>query len=103
MAKNRFEQVDEPQPDAITLILAASENGAVGRVTCPALLTNGQSPADMLSDIAAAKDAFRAAVRMANEMKAPMVVVDPDHVWSAEWGDLYRYEDEAEESGAESN
>jgi hypothetical protein len=37
-----------------------------------------------------AKDAFRSAVKLANELKAPLVVADPDNVWDAEWGTLYR-------------
>jgi hypothetical protein len=37
-----------------------------------------------------AKDAFRGAVKMANEMKAAIVVLDPEGVWDPEWGDLYR-------------
>jgi hypothetical protein len=36
------------------------------------------------------KDAFRGAIRTGNEMKVPVVVVDPDSLWQAEWGDLYR-------------
>jgi len=36
------------------------------------------------------KDAFRGAIQLANEIKAPVVVMDPDSLWQAEWGDLYR-------------
>jgi hypothetical protein len=35
-------------------------------------------------------EAFRSAIRLANEIKAPIVVVDPDRVWNEEWGELYR-------------
>ena len=35
MAKNRFEQVDTPQPDAITLSLTSRDGKAFGTITCP--------------------------------------------------------------------
>jgi len=88
MAKNRFEQVDEVQPDAITLTLWKDETGNSGHVTCPASI--GQSDTDMTSKTFPAKDAFRSAIRLANEIKAAVVVVDPDSLWDNEWGSLYR-------------
>jgi hypothetical protein len=94
MPKNRFEQVDEVQSDAITLGLSHRDGEPCGTVTCPAGLTGGQEAA-ALADVLAtdrmpAKDAFRAAIRLANEIKAAIVVVDPDALWQPEWGDLYR-------------
>jgi hypothetical protein len=51
----------------------------------------GRQEADALAtDQMPAKDAFRAAIRLANEIKAAIVVVDPDALWQPEWGDLYR-------------
>jgi hypothetical protein len=44
----------------------------------------------MTSDALPSKDAFRSAVRLANEIKAPIVVIDPEGLWQSEWGDLYR-------------
>ena len=35
-------------------------------------------------------EAFRSAIRLANEIKSPIVVLDPQGLWNAEWGDLYR-------------
>lgn len=90
MPRNRFEQVDEIQPDAITLTLAAGDDGAVGTVTCPAALTNGRFPADLTAGPGPAKDAFRHAIKLGNEFKAAVVVVDPETKWDPEWGDLYR-------------
>ncbi|PZU91531.1 MAG: hypothetical protein DI527_11860 [Chelatococcus sp.] len=87
---NRFEQVDEPQPDAITLTLSRHGEGALGRVTCPADLTGGQLVNDFVSDDLDPKEAFRTAVRLANEIQAPIVVEDGDGVWQDEWGVLYR-------------
>jgi hypothetical protein len=90
MAKNRFEQVDEPQDDAITLALGKGDDGTFGTVNCPATLTGGRLKADVLSGKLAAVDAFRASIKLANEMRAPIVVLDPEGLWQEEWGTLYR-------------
>ena len=90
MPRNRFEQVDETQPDAITLSLFKGEDQSYGHVVCPAEITGGRLPADQTSDRLPAKDAYRSAIKLANEIKAPVVVMDPDVVWDKEWGDLYR-------------
>jgi hypothetical protein len=90
MPKNRFEQVDEPQPDAITLSLWKQDDGAHGTVTIPAALSAGKLVNDVVSDKLPAVDAFRSAIRLANEMKAPIVVMDPEAAWQTEWGALYR-------------
>ena len=90
MTKNRFEQVDEKQDDAVTLSLWKVGDAMYGTVTIPAALGDGKLPADITTDKMPLKDAFRGAIRTGNEMKAPVVVVDPDKLWQAEWGDLYR-------------
>jgi len=81
MARNRFEQVDEKQDDAITLSLWKVGDSMYGTVTVPKAVSEGKMPI---------KDAFRGAIQLANDIKAPVVVVDPDQLWQAEWGDLYR-------------
>jgi hypothetical protein len=93
MAANRFEQVDEAQPDAITLTLSQPDGKVVGLVSCPAELTGGQLVNDFLSDALEPVDAFRAAIRLANEIRAPIVVVDAEGLWRDEWGSLYREDD----------
>ncbi len=90
MSKNRFEQVDEPQPDAITLALRKGGEAATARVHCPAACSHGRLAEDQISDELPAQDAYRSAIRLANEVKAPVVIMDPDGVWNAEWGALYR-------------
>jgi hypothetical protein len=90
MTRNRFEQVDEAQPDAITLCLLKADETSYGTVTCPAAIGRGRLAVDTTSERLLAKDAFRSAVRLANELKAPIVVQDPDSLWQSEWGDLYR-------------
>ena len=90
MAKNRFEQVDEVQADAITLSLAKQEDKEVGVVIFPASASGGRLTEDRISEPLAPRDSFRSAVKLANDMKVPIVVLDPQGLWNAEWGDLYR-------------
>jgi len=45
---------------------------------------------DRVSAQLPAQDAYRGAIRLANDMKVAIVVCDPDAVWKPEWGDLYR-------------
>lgn len=96
MATNRFEQVDEPAPDAMTLSLAREGDKNYGIVTCPAAATQGQLPKGFDSGELPLKDAIRSAVRLANDFKLPLVVVDPHSLWEKDWGELYRWEDEPE-------
>ncbi|AOG06206.1 MAG: hypothetical protein Q8R85_15015 [Bosea sp. (in: a-proteobacteria)] len=93
MAANRFEQVDEPQPDAITLSLSAGDGETHGQIACPAELAGGHLVNDFLSDPMPPVEAFRAAVRLANEIRAPIVVADPQGLWQDDWGVLYREAD----------
>jgi len=44
----------------------------------------------------APKDALSGAVRLANQVKLAIVVLDPDGVWKPEWGELYRSQDDEE-------
>jgi hypothetical protein len=90
MAKNRFEQVDDIQPDAITLTLKQENDGQTGSIVLPASASGGKLSEDRISNDLPAQDAFRGAVRLANDMKVAVVVCDPDGVWKAEWGALYR-------------
>ena len=90
MAANRFEQVDEVQPDAITLSLSKSGEGEVGSVIFPASASGGRLSRIEISGALPAMDLFRSAIRLANEMKVPIVVIDPQGVWKKEWGELYK-------------
>src|SRR5215510_4030865 len=96
MARNRFEQVDEAQADAITLSLTRNGDRDAGTVIFPASASGGRLAEDQVSGRMSALDSFRSAIRLANEMKVPIVVMDPDGVWQADWGELFRYEDEEE-------
>lgn len=93
MSKNRFEQVNDLQPDAITLRLVKEPERSYGTVTCPAEVSGGRLPSDTTSAELGPVEAFRSAIRLANEIRAPVVVIDPDGLWHPEWGTLYRAED----------
>lgn len=94
MAKNRFEQVDELQTDAINLTLIAKGETQVGIVHCPKTAAPDKLPADLTSEEIPALQAVGAAIELANSKKIPVVVIDPDHVWKSEWGDLWRYKED---------
>lgn len=89
MAKNRFERVAEVQSDALTLSLSKENEQEIGVVIFPASASNGRFSEDKTSDPLPARDSFRSAVRLANEVKLAIVVLDPDGIWNPEWGDLY--------------
>jgi hypothetical protein len=90
MTRNRFEQVNEVQPDAITLVLKHDNDGATGSVVMPAAASGGRLSNDQVSAPLPAQDAFRGAIRLANDVKLAIVVWDPDGVWKSEWGELYQ-------------
>lgn len=90
MARNRFEQVDEIQPDAITLLLKRQDGKECGSVVFPASASSGKLLEDRVSPDLPLVESFRSAIRLANQMKVALVVVDPEGLWNAEWGDLYR-------------
>lgn len=92
--KNEFEKVESVQTDALTLELVADEVAAQGIVHCPAAATGGRVPKDYRSEPLPAKDAFRAAIKLANDMKAPIVVLDAQNLWQKEWGQLFIAEDD---------
>ncbi|WP_294541180.1 hypothetical protein [uncultured Rhodoblastus sp.] len=90
MTVNRFEQVDELQDDALNLSLAQSPEGQTGRVRVPHSAVEGRLPGGVDSGDVPARDAFRGAVKLANDLKLAIVVIDPDNVWQKEWGELFR-------------
>lgn len=94
MARNRFEQVDELQPDALNLSFRQDGGKQFGRVRIPVTAVEGRLPGGVDSGDIVPRDAFRGAIRLANDLKLAIVVIDPDGVWQAEWGDLERAQDD---------
>jgi hypothetical protein len=98
---NRFEQVDELQPDAITLTLVQRSDGQWASVHCPAsALPPGAVTENLNSGDLAPSVALSAAVKLANDLKLAIVVIDRDGIWKKEWGALYRWDDENPEEEA---
>ncbi len=89
MSKNEFEKVAAVQPDAITLEILSLDGDPRGIVHCPAAATAGRLPKNYKSDAMPGKEAFRAAIKLANDMKAPVVVLDPLELWQDDWGTLF--------------
>jgi hypothetical protein len=96
VAKNRFEQVDELQPDAINLTLIQKSDGQVGIVHCPKTAAPDRVPADLTTPEIPVSDAVVGAIQLANSKKIPIVVIDRDNIWKSEWGDLWRYQEQDE-------
>lgn len=94
MVINRFEQVDEAPNDAMTLTLRHDGEKNFGIVTCPRAATGGRLPKDYASDALPLKEAISSAVKLANNLAVPLVVMDPDGLWQADWGLLYRDDDD---------
>ena len=95
MTRNRFEQVDELQPDAINLTLVRKSGSQVGIIHCPKSAAPDRLAADLISPEIPARDALVGAIDLANSKKLPIVVIDRENIWKKEWGDLWRYEEEA--------
>ena len=94
MARNRFEQVNELQSDAINLTLIQRSDGQIGVIHCPKTAAPDQLPADLTSQEIPVRDAVIGAIQLANTRKLPIVVIDRDNIWKSEWGDLWSYEEE---------
>ena len=97
MTRNRFEQVDELQSDAINLTLIQRSDGQVGIIHCPKTAAPDQLKVDLTSQEVPVRDAVIGAIQLANSRKLPIVVIDRDNIWKAEWGDLWRYEEGGDE------
>jgi hypothetical protein len=95
--RNRFEQVDEPQPDAINLRLIERSDGQFGIIHCPRTAAPDRLSADLTSQEIPVRDAVIGAIQLANMRKLPIVVIDHDKIWNKDWGDLWRYEAEGGE------
>jgi hypothetical protein len=97
---NRFEQVDEIVQDAITVSLEQRPDGQWAKVVCPRS-AHESFAADRVTEPLPPKDALSGAVRLANDLKLPIVIHDPDGVWKKEWGELYRVDDDGAGEGEE--
>lgn len=90
MKRNRFEQVDEVQSDAITLEIAPGGEAGMARVHVPSADEGVPQQAQKCSEPLPKIDAFRGAVKLANTLRMPIVVMGDESSWESAWGDLYR-------------
>ena len=89
---NRFEQVDEPVPDAVTVTLWSADGQTFGEVLGPVPPAEGEPPIFIAEQDGPLK-AFQAVVvgcQLANELHRTVVVIDPENLWKPEWGQLQR-------------
>lgn len=91
--RNEFEKVDSVQPDALTLVLAAPEGQLHGVIHCPAAATGGRLPKDFTSNPLPEREAIQSAIKLANDLKLPLVILDPEDLWPESWGLLFVAED----------
>ncbi|WP_420101029.1 hypothetical protein [Bosea sp. (in: a-proteobacteria)] len=91
--QNEFEKVDSFQTDALTLALSAQDGALHGVVHCPAAATGGRLPKDFTSQPMPGKEAIQSAIKLANDLKLPVVVLDPEELWPEDWGTLFIAED----------
>lgn len=90
MKRNRFEKVDAVQDDAITLELVCNGEAQLARVHVPAGEANADPASRNTSEPLPKVDAFRGAVKLANTLRLPIVVMGDEAGWDRVWGDLYR-------------
>ena len=90
---NRFEQVDEVVGDAISVVLEQRADGQWATVYCPKSASEALTE-DKVSEPVGPIDALSGAVKLANQYKLAIVVVDPGRIWKREWGELFREPDE---------
>ncbi|MEM0908500.1 MAG: hypothetical protein AAGJ94_14115 [Pseudomonadota bacterium] len=86
MRRNRFEQVDDIQDDAITFELSPDGDADKARVHVPQGGDDNLNTSEPIAKI----DAFRGAIKLANTLKLPIVVMGDDSAWDKTWGDLFR-------------
>jgi hypothetical protein len=89
-SSNRFDQVDGPRSDAVTVMLRDEDGNARGEVVGPA---EGGDGAPLAAGQDGSLTAFQAVVvgcQMANELRRRVVIVDPGGLWRTDWGQLQR-------------
>ena len=74
---------------------SSAPDGQWAKVVCPRSAHESLA-VDRVTEPMPPKDALSGAVKLANELKLAIVVLDPDGVWKKEWGELYRGEDDGE-------
>ena len=89
-SSNRFEKVDDPRPDNVTLVLWDQDGQAHGHVLGPVAAESGEPPLVFAGEDAtlSAYEALAIACHLGNELGRHVVVIDPQRVWQPGWGQL---------------
>jgi hypothetical protein len=90
-SSNRFDQVDAPRSDAVTVTLWDEGGESRGEAVGPMDAESGGTPLKVGQD--GSLSAFQALVvgcQMANELRRKVVIVDPGGLWRTDWGQLQR-------------
>jgi hypothetical protein len=89
---HRYEQVDHPSNNAVTLsfgtIGGRDRGGVIGptKLICGRQMTARTPKPGSLTPT----KAFAIAEELADHLGLPLVVVDPNAIWNPVWGELYR-------------
>ena len=96
----KFRRVYGPEDHAIVITLRLDESGVTRGDVLGRLVQEGgiyaRHAVSTQGDLSG-KEAVEKAISWRNGRDIPIVVIDRDAIWKAEWGDLWRYTDEDEE------
>jgi hypothetical protein len=89
---HRYEQVDQPPNNAVTLTFRKNGGRDRGEVTGPTKIISGQHVVlrTPQPESLTPTKAFAMAEELADQLGRPLVVIDPDGIWNPVWGELYR-------------
>lgn len=88
---NRFEQVDEARPGAITVSLWSDDGEAFGNIDVAPRAEGGAIVGLVQTDPRTpAMKALAGAIDLANKRGMEIVIIDPEGLWQPQWGEVYR-------------
>jgi hypothetical protein len=90
----RYERVDRPRDRCVAVTFWRHAGAPFGSITGPnvSILGSEYRVPSPLRRPSPASQAFTTAEEFARDLAMPLVVIDPEGIWNASWGDLYRAE-----------
>ncbi|MGA0598040.1 hypothetical protein [Enterovirga sp. CN4-39] len=87
---NSFAQVEDPDPDAVTVTIRRGGKDAVGEVEGPILVPGSDVPPISFGRDGSlgAHQALAVGCHLANELSREVVVIDKSGLWQPAWGRL---------------
>jgi hypothetical protein len=88
---NRFQKVDEPQGDCVTVSLYEVDGVVRGDASGPTQWNSGSLVTEITRQDGSltAEQAVASGISLANRLGVVMVVVDPHNLWDTAWGELW--------------